>query len=56
MEKEIFDIDEIGNIARLIDTEMTLFERIKIKKTTVLKLIAALLFYFLVMYLFSIIL
>ena len=55
MEKEL-DIDEIGHIAKLIDRDMTIFERMKISKKTVIKIILALSFYFIAMLTFSIVL
>ena len=48
MENEI-RIDEIGYIARLIDNELTIFERMKIKKSTVFRIFGALIIYSLTM-------
>lgn len=56
MEEEIFEIDEVGHIAKLIDTKMTLLQRMKIKKSTSFKIIAALVFYLAIMMFFSIVL
>lgn len=45
-------INEIGSIAMIIDTEMTILERMKIKKKTLIRLFGALMFYLVVMTLF----
>jgi len=42
-------IDEIGYIARLIDNELTIFERMKIKKSTIFRIFGALIIYSLTM-------
>ena len=56
--KEEYDdsciIAEVGKIARFIDSEMTIFERMKIKKTSLFKISFALLFYVITMIVFSI--
>lgn len=44
--------NEIGYIAKLIDTEMTIIERMKIKKSTVYRIIGALTIYSITMTLF----
>ena len=57
MENEIFqneqNIDEIGYMAKLIDKEMTIFQRMKIKKSTLLKIMGALFIYSITMILFA---
>ena len=45
-------LDEIGYFAKLIDTEMTLFERMKIKNTTRNRIIGAITVYSVTMALF----
>lgn len=45
-------IDEIGSIARLIDTELTIFERMKIKKRTLIRLFGSFIIYLATMFLF----
>ena len=47
-------IDEIGSIARIIDAELTIFERMKIKKRSFKKLSGAIVFYLTIMIFFSI--
>jgi len=47
-------IDEIGSVARIIDTELTIFERMKIKKRSLKKVSGAIVFYLTTMILFSI--
>jgi len=47
-------LGEVGKIARFIDSEMTIFERMKIKKTSLIKISFALLFYVIMMIVFSI--
>ncbi len=47
-------MDDVGKIARFIDSEMTIFERMKIKKTSLIKISFALLFYVITMIVFSI--
>jgi hypothetical protein len=49
-------IDEIGYMARLIDTKLTTFERMKVKKSTIFKILGALIIYSLTMISFAIIL
>ena len=44
--------NEIGYLAKLIDTEMTIFERMKIKKSTLYRLVGALTIYSFMMFLF----
>ena len=48
--------NEIGHIARILDTEMTMFERMKIKKNSLKKIFGALIFYTGVMILFVLVL
>lgn len=48
--------NEIGHIARILDTEMTMFERMKIKKRSIKKIFGALIFYTGVMTLFVLVL
>ena len=47
------NIDEIGYLAKLIDTEMTIFQRMKIKKSTLIKIFGALLIYSITMISFA---
>ena len=47
-------INEIGSIAMIIDTELTILERMKIKKKTLIRLFGALMFYLVVMTLFTV--
>ena len=47
-------IDDVGNIARIIDAEMTMLERMKIKKSTIFRMIGATVVYLIMMSLFSI--
>jgi hypothetical protein len=49
-------IDEIGYMARLLDTDLTIFERMKIKKSTILRIFGALVIYSLTMISFAILL
>ena len=50
------NVNEIGYIARLIDQEMTIFERMRIKKTTLARIAGAMLFYLVIMSVFAILL
>ena len=52
MENEIV-VDEVGYFAKLIDEEMTIFERMKIKKSTLKRMAFAMLIYSTVMITFS---
>ena len=52
--QESVPIDVIGNIARTLDTEMTILERMKIKKSTLLRMVGAAVVYLTMMSLFSI--
>ena len=52
--QESVPIDVIGNIARTLDTEMTILERMKIKKSTLFRIIGAAVVYLTIMSLFSI--
>lgn len=54
--QENIDATRIGYIAQLIDAELTIFERMKIKKTTLYKITIAILFYGILMTVFSLIL
>ena len=60
MENENFQneiaIDEIGYIAKLIDTDLTIFERMKVKKSTIFRMLGALIIYSLTMISFAILL
>ena len=60
MENENFQneisIDEIGYIAKLIDTDLTIFERMKVKKSTIFRVFGALIIYSLTMISFAIVL
>ena len=47
-------INDVGNIAKIIDTEMTVLERMKIKKSTLFRILGAGIVYLLMMSLFSI--
>ena len=47
-------VDEIGSIAMIIDTEMTILERMKIKKKTLIRLFGALMFYLVVLAIFTV--
>ena len=49
-------IDEIGYLAKFIDTELSVFERMKIKKTTVVRIFCAMLIYTATMIMFTLIL
>ena len=53
MENENITTDEIGKIARIIDTQLTINQRMKIKKTTIKKITIALTFYLVTMIIFS---
>jgi hypothetical protein len=55
VEKNIM-IDEIGNLAKFIDTELSVFERMKIKKTTMVRIFWAILVYIVTMIIFTLIL
>ena len=50
------NIDEIGYIAKLIDQEMTISERMKLKKTTIARIACAVAIYMIIMIVFTIIL
>ena len=59
MENEFYKnefVDEIGNIAKIIDKELSIFDRMKIRKKTLKKMGLALLFYFFVIIIFNFIL
>jgi hypothetical protein len=48
MENDVYKnevIDEVGYLAKLIDEEMTIFERMKIKKSTFKRITLAILIY-----------
>lgn len=47
------NIDEIGYIAKTLDFELTIFERMKIKKRSLKKISGAIVFYLTTMLLFS---
>ena len=47
-------IDGMGSIARIIDAELTIFERMKIKKRSLKKLFGAIVFYLTTIIFFSI--
>lgn len=49
-------LDEIGYLAKLIDNEMTIFERMKVKKSTVYRIFGALMIYVVTMCFMSLIL
>ena len=46
-------INEIGYLAYVMDTEMTMFERMKIKKSSLYRLLAAMNIYLVIMILFA---
>ena len=52
--QENMPINDIGNIAKILDTEMTVLERMKIKKSTLLRMLGAGIVYLAAMSLFSI--
>lgn len=57
MENEFFQnemIDEIGYLAKLLDTELTIFERMKLKKSTIFRMLGALIIYMVTMISFAI--
>ena len=47
-------IGDVGSIARILDTEMTVLERMKIKKSTLFRMVGAAVVYLTMMSLFSI--
>ena len=47
-------ISDIGSIARIIDTELTISERMKIKKSTLFRIAGAVFVYLTIMSLFSV--
>jgi len=47
-------INDVGSIARTLDAEMTVLERMKIKKSTLFRIIGALVVYLTMMSIFSI--
>ena len=55
MKNEII-IDEVGYMAKMIDTEMTIFERMKIKKSTLKRMVIAMSIYVGVMITFLVVL
>lgn len=55
MEEENFSTNEIGSLARFIDSEMTIVERMKIRKESLIKVIVALIVYSTVMVVFSLV-
>ena len=46
-------MNEIGYLAYMMDTEMTMFERMKIKKSSLYRLLAAMNIYLVIMILFA---
>jgi len=52
--QNIFSIDEIGYLAQSMDLNMTIIERMKIKKRSFKKISAAIVFYLTTMIFFSI--
>ena len=54
-QKELI-LDEIGYFARIIDTDMTILERMKIKKTTRNRILGAITVYTATMILFTLLL
>jgi len=57
MENEEFQneeiINEIGYLAYMMDTEMTMFERLKIKKSSLYRILGAMTIYLIIMILFT---
>ncbi len=49
-------INEIGSLAKIIDAEMTIVERMKIKKKTLVRLFGALIFYLVTIAFFTVVL
>ena len=49
MEEENNYIDEIGTLAKFIDNEMSILERMKIGKSSIIKIVFALMFYVIIM-------
>jgi len=54
MDDETTYLDEIGTLAKLIDSEMTVFERMKVRKESLIKIAIALVFYIFMMAVFAI--
>lgn len=54
MENENLMINEIGSIAQYLDAELTILQRMKIKKRSLIKISGALIFYATTMAIFSI--
>ena len=52
-EKINLNVNEIGYIARLIDQEMTIYDRMKIKKTSLTRIAGALIIYIIIMSVFA---
>ena len=50
------NVNEAGYIARLIDQEMTIYERMKLKKTTLARIAGAMMVYLVTMSAFAILL
>ena len=48
------NFDEVGHIAKMLDTELTIFERMNIKKSTVKKMFVALGIYSTIMFIFAV--
>jgi len=46
-------MNEIGYLAYMMDTEMTMFERIKIKKSSLYRILVAMNIYFIIIILFA---
>lgn len=51
-----FNTNEIGYTARLIDKELTIYARMKVSKSTFVRIVEALLIYIITMSIFSILL
>jgi len=56
IKKDVAHINEVGYVARMVDTTMSTKDRMKIKKNTILRLSGAILLYTLIMIFFSFIL
>lgn len=48
------NIDEIGYIAKMLDSELTIFERMNVKKSSIKKMFGALMIYSIIMMIFAV--
>jgi len=53
---DYYPVDEIGYIAKIIDRDMTIFERMKVNKNTIKKMFIAIWIYIIIMIVLSLIL